>query len=349
MIGRRALLAGLALAAGAFLAGCEVAAESQSPAQNGATPLPSPAPSVAPPSPAPTPERAAASPTPEAPDRIENLSANEYLSELSAIHDPFKVVRSDVAVVWRVHRPIAASDLVVRTFWRANMPTVLRSIRRQLDRLSPPEQFEADHNRYLEVLQDGISTAIFFSRAVIDADYTYLFPSYWRLVAMLGHAWIESSPAFCRVVALAPQLCVDDDVLAAGEYGASVHAVLSRFAVDYAPVDTTLMVMFGLFDRDHYATLVGAIGPRLARTAETARNAISALRPPAHFDRDHTRLVQLFDDLLVNRAEFAQAASEKDRGELTKALLRGLDLWPGAIAGFSPQFQPVAAPLGTKV
>ena len=206
----------------------------------------------------------------------------------------------------------------------------------RLDAVEVPTKYQADHQRYLESLNESVLLAEQLQPAIearelvtFDVTTVELFVSRARLL-------VEVSPSFCAGALRSDAVpgCPSPEAAPGGQYGADLRNVFRRFRADFGP-------RVGAFppamNSDEIFDELNILQPPIIDAIEAATEEIHALEPPSEFAEDHAVIERYFEDTLEVSISISEAAQDRDAAAQASEFGRSGDVQCEAALALSPE------------
>ena len=284
-----------------------------------------------------------------APTPTATLTSEEsaYLNGVQAADAHVRDLMTEIGEALNSTWPIR--ERLFQVMSESDLTGAYESTLRDREQLSPPNRFEADHERLLALSHTVVDLSRHHDAAIARQDLVDVFITRARFGVARGNFFYESSPAFaCGAspedlgVPFYDFTCGQQEPLPGGVYGEQLFKVMRKVEADFSPRVSSFPPMMS--PDELFASLL-ILNPEIEAVLEEASTAAAALEPPEEFVDDHETLVTFFDELLVLSRQITQAARD---GQLDK--LR-FEYFPesGAVPQpaseqFSEAFRPLVTP-----
>ena len=171
-----------------------------------------------------------------------------------------------------------------------------------LEKLEPPQRFEADHELLVSSTREVVSHDKAVGQSVVDQDLT----AFVLANVAMGQASARGTLALSKPVCEAlnsheevtdPHLCQRLRPGQGAAYGEELYKLMSVLAVDFWPKVNVSVPSFGA---QGGVDILARFKPDIVRVLEETSVSVSALEPPDEFQRDHERLLSYLDEVLEN-------------------------------------------------
>lgn len=185
-----------------------------------------------------------------------------------------------------------------------------------------PARYEADHNRYLESLNESVLLATELQPAIDARDLVTFDVTLVGLFVSRGRLLVDVSPSFCAgaLRSEATPGCSTTRAFPGGQYGVDLRSAFRRFRADFGPRVTAFppaMIADEIFDE------LNILQPPIIDAIGMAIEEVGALDPPSEFAEDHAVIERYFEETLEVSLAISQAAEDRDseaqRSEFTRS------------------------------
>jgi len=181
----------------------------------------------------------------------------------------------------------------------------------RLDSVDVPPRYEADHQRYLESLNESVALAERLQPAIDAEDLVTFDVTLVELFVSRGRLLVDASPSFCAgaLRSDAEPGCASAEAAPGGLYGAELRETFRRFLADFSP---RVSAFPPAMNADEVFAELAILQPPIIEALETAAEEIREIEPPSEFADDHAIIEQYFEGTLDVSRAISQAAEERD-------------------------------------
>ncbi len=203
-----------------------------------------------------------------------------------------------------------------------------------------PARYEADHNRYIESLNESVLLATELQPVIEARDLVTFDVSLVELFVSRGRLLVDVSPSFCAraLRSDAPPGCASTEAPPGGQYGVDLRNVFRRFRADFGPrVEAFPPAM----NADEIFDELGILQPPIIDAIETAGEEVGELDPPSEFVEDHAVIERYFEDTLEVSQAISQAAEDRDSEAQQDEFARSTDVLCEAALALSDEAKEI--------
>lgn len=265
-----------------------------------------------------------------------------HLDDVQRAREEFD--RRNAAVGAVLDRQYTSAEDLLRALAEAGAGTAFEAVRDVAATLAPPPRFEADHARWLALLDEQVRLDRLIGEAARQGDPARFELANHQLFLASSASHPELSPEFLATIA--PDLAdvagaeLDPEALAGSEYASELFGALKAFRLRLQP--DGMYIFFPQTPDAVVLEVAQQVAPEVAAAVEEARRPIEALRPPDELAGDHARILRYFDELAANERRIATAAEQGDVVALRDAIRRATDLYCAVLPDLSPATAAVA-------
>ena len=268
---------------------------------------------------------------------------SDYFDDVAAAQEEFSSRNSQFSAV--IGQVYTSTEALLNALYETGAGEAVAAVQDVAVTIEPPPRFEADHARWLVLLEEQVRIDRLIGESARDGDIVKFEVNNKLLGLAANDASIDFSSEFALVIGVPPAPDLGpDSAIAATSYGQELAEALATFTLP--PLYT--IGFFPTTPDDAVLETIPQIAPELIARIERGRASVAALSPPEQYAADHATILQYFDDLLANQDATLAAAASGDidavRTGIDKAVTR--DLYCAAATGLSDDVLPVATYFG---
>ncbi len=266
--------------------------------------------------------------------------AETYLEAVAEISGDFdEVVASIDESMSQVY---ATREALMTAVADAGIPGASESALVKAEALSPPDQFEADHQAWIEHRLAIVGLADELTAALENQDLQEVLAVNAAMLKSRAAIVLNAPRDFCLAFSN-PDL---DDVCAAGEgipggqYGLDAHQVLRQFSLDVQ----------GLFNfpqdlsPEERAVRLIKVQPSIEKALKDTGEKMAGFEPPSEFADDNAAFVRYFDEQHQTAVAITAANAERDTAEVLRLFEESGVVVDRLVDSLSDDYEPIAAP-----
>ena len=179
----------------------------------------------------------------------------------------------------------------------------------RLDSVDVPSRYAADHERYLESLNESLALAEQLQPAIDARNLVTFDITIVGIFVSRGRLLVDASPSFCAGALRSEATPGCESLPPGSQYGIELRDAFRRFRADFGPRVTAFPPAM---NADEIFEELNILQPPIIEALETAAEEIREMDPPSEFADDHAIIEQYFEDTLDVSRAISQAAEERD-------------------------------------
>ena len=191
------------------------------------------------------------------------------------------------------------ASMLFQSLEQAGAGTAIDDTLAALEKLVPPERFEADHDILLTWTREMVSLDREVGQKIADENVVGLALANVALNQASTRGALRLSSPLCEAASLIKEgpdpLCERLAPGQGGPYGAELYKLMSDLETEFRSRTQILVPPFATEALFKVLTLVK---PEVVRAFEQAAASVGALEPPANFKQDHALLLAYLDEEL---------------------------------------------------
>ncbi len=246
---------------------------------------------------------------PPATERLPSADEQVYLDEILEIDTLIGAVV--VSVEFALEGSYATRGRLFSLVGEQDVYGTLETMIERVEAVAAPARYEADHQRYLDSLNESLLLAEELQPAIDSTDLVQFDVTIVELFVSRGRLLVDVSPSFCASALRSDTApgCATAEGPPGGRYGMELHDAFRRFRAEFTP-------RVGAFppamNADEIFDELNILQPLIIESIETAGEEIRAIDPPPEFTDDHAIIERYFEDILAVSLAISQAAEERD-------------------------------------
>ena len=220
----------------------------------------------------------------------------------------------------------------------SNAPQEMRSSLGAMVQLSPPDEFEQEH----QILQDTASTVVEYSReleqSVQERDLVGMVVALANLRVSYQRMLVTVSPQVCNALGIADDsdLLCDVRAGAPGTYDGDVEQLFKEFRLEFSTRVTAFPL--ALTEEEVFSTLA-ALNKDIEFATQKAVKELAALSPPPARVADHNILLTFLEDTGETASAITIAGTNQDGAKLKQLFAQSGTIVESAAAAISCEYR----------
>jgi hypothetical protein len=266
--------------------------------------------------------------------------AEAYLDAVGEISSDFDAVLASIDE--RMSQVYATREALLTAVADAGIPGASQSALVRAEALSPPEEFERDHQTWIEHRIAIVGLADELTAALENQDLEEVLAVNGAMLRSFAAIVLNADREFCLAFADSDfgDLCVAGEGLPGGQYGLDAHEALRQFSLDaqglfFFPPDLS---------PEERAVRLNKVQPSIEKALKDTGEKMAEFDPPSEFADDNAAFVRYFDEQYQTAVAITAANAERDTAEVLRLFEES-----GVVVGrltdsLSEEYEPIAAP-----
>jgi uncharacterized protein (DUF1330 family) len=266
--------------------------------------------------------------------------AEAYLEAVAEISSNFGAVFASIDE--RMQQVYGTREALLTAIADAGIPGASESALVRADALSPPEEFERDHQVWIEYRIAIVALADELTAALEKQDLQEVLGVNDAMLRRVSVLALNASRDFCLAVGQIDEgaLCVAGDGLPGGQYGLDAHEALRRFTLD--------TLGFFAFPPDlspeERAVRLNEVQSYIEKALKDTGERMAELNPPSEFAEDNAAFVRYFEEQYQTAVAITAANAQRDTTEVLRLFEESGVVADRLTDSLSDEYEPIAAP-----
>jgi hypothetical protein len=266
--------------------------------------------------------------------------AEAYLEAVGEISSDFDAVMDSIDE--RMQQIYGTREALLTAVGDAGIPGASHSALVRAEALSSPDEFERDHEAWIEHRITIVALAGELTAALENQDLQEAVALNGAMSRSFAALVLNASREFCLAFtdSDSADLCVAGEGLPGGQYGLDAHEALRRVTLD------TLGLLFFPPDLspEERAVRLNKVQPSIEQALKDGGEKMAELEPPPEFESDHAAFVRFFDEQYQTAVAITAANVERDNGEVLRLFDESGVVADRLTDSLSDEYEPIAAP-----
>ncbi len=269
-----------------------------------------------------------------------SLEAEAYLEAVGKISSDFDAVVDSIDE--RMQQVYGTREALMTAIADAGIPGASQSGLVRAEALSPLDEFETDHQAWIELWVTSVALADELTVALENQDLQEAMAVNGAMAGSFAAVVLNATREFCLAITDSDSgdLCVAGEGLPGGQYGLDAHEALRRMILE----------TFGLFDfpqdlsPEERAVRLNEVQPYIEKALKDTGERMAELEPPPEFESDHAAFVRFFDEQYQTAVAITAANAERDTAEVLRLFDESGVVADRLNDSLSDEYEPIAAP-----
>lgn len=266
--------------------------------------------------------------------------AKAYLDAVGEVSDDFGAVMASVDQ--RMEQTYGTREALLTAIADAGIPGAARTALQTAVVLSPPDEFEADHEAWIDYRTAMVDLADELTVGLDDRDLLAALAVNDEMLRMVSSIQLSASRDFCLAFSGGSfgDICVAGDELPGGQYGLDAHEAFRLF----------ILATQGLFNfpqdlsPEERAVRLEKVQPYIEEALKDTGETMRQLDPPSEFEDDNAAFVRYFDQQYLTAVAITAANAERDNAEVLRLFDESGVIGDRVVDSLSDAYQPIATP-----
>lgn len=269
-----------------------------------------------------------------------SLETEAYLEAVSEISSDFGDVFASIDE--RMNQVYGTREALLTAIADAGIPGASESALVRADALSAPDEFETDHQAWIEYRMAIVGLADDLTVALEKQDLQGVLGVNDAMLRRVSVLALNASRDFCLAVGQVDEgaLCVAGEGLPGGQYGLDAHEALRRFILDTQgffnfPPDLS---------PEERAIRLNEVQSYIEKALKDTGEKMAGFDPPSEFVDDNAAFVRYFEEQYQTAVAITAANAQRDTTEVLRLFEES-----GVVGGrlsdsLSEGYEPISAP-----
>lgn len=266
--------------------------------------------------------------------------AETYLEAVAEISSDFNTVVASIDE--KMQRVYATRQALLTAVADAGISGASQSALAQAEALTPPDEFETDHQAWIGHRVTIVDLAAELDVALENQDLQEALAVNGAMLRSRSSILLTATREFCLAFAESDSsgLCVAGEGLPGGQYGLEAYEVLRRYTLD-----TLGLFSFPLdLSPEERAVRLNTVQPGIEKALKDTGQKMAGLDPPSEFADDNAAFVRFFDEQHQTAVAITAANAERDNTEVLRLFEESGVVAARLNDSLSEEYQPIAAP-----
>jgi hypothetical protein len=266
--------------------------------------------------------------------------AEAYLEAVSEISSDFGDVFASIDE--RMNQVYGTREALLTAIADAGIPGASQSALVRADALSPPDEFQRDHQAWIEYRMAIVSLADDLTVALEKQDLQEVLGVDDAMLRRVSALALNASRDFCLAVGQVDEgaLCVAGEGLPGGQYGLDAHEALRRFTLDTQgffnfPPDLS---------PEERAVRLNEVQSYIEKALKDTGEKMAGFDPPSEFVDDNAAFVRYFEEQYQTAVAITAANAQRDTTEVLRLFEESGVVADRLTDSLSEEYEPIAAP-----
>ncbi len=239
----------------------------------------------------------------------------------------------------------AVRDRLFEALEDAGAGTAFEDTAEALERLVPPQRFQADNERMVQTARELVRVDSQIIQALADQDAVAFFVINAELAEVSFMGNLDLSPAVCNAAA-GPDIprpvpgCGGGEALPGGGYGTQLKDIIGQFNAKFIGRSLAVFLPPVLLPEE-VPTLLEMLQPAAVEAIDEALAQVKALDPPDELASDHQLLIKYLEDQRDVGRNVPLVTEDANMTMMLERLNRVRLVYCDARAAFSPAIKPI--------
>ncbi len=266
--------------------------------------------------------------------------AEAYLEAVAEISSNFGAVFESIDQ--RMQQVYQTREALLTAIADAGIPGASESALVRADALSPPEEFERDHQVWIEYRIAIVALADELIAALEKQDLEEVLGVNDAMLRRVSVLALNASRDFCLAFGQIDEgaLCVAGDGLPGGQYGLDAHEALRRFTLD-------TQGFFGFppdLSPEERAVRLNEVQSYIEKALKDTGERMAELNPPSEFVEDNAAFVRYFEEQYQTAVAITAANAQRDPTEVLRLFEESGVVADRLTDSLSDEYEPIATP-----
>jgi hypothetical protein len=266
--------------------------------------------------------------------------AEAYLEAVSEISSDFGDVFASIDE--RMNQVYGTREALLTAIADAGIPGASESALVRADALSPPDEFQRDHQAWIEYRMAIVSLADDLTVALEKQDLQEVLGVNDAMLRRVSVLALNASRDFCLAVGQVDEgaLCVAGEGLPGGQYGLDAHEALRRFTLDTQgffnfPPDLS---------PEERAVRLNEVQSYIEKALKDTGEKMAGFDPPSEFVEDNAAFVRYFEEQYQTAVAITAANAQRDTTEVLRLFEESGVVADRLTDSLSEEYEPISAP-----
>jgi hypothetical protein len=265
--------------------------------------------------------------------------AETYLEAVAEISSDFGVVVASIDE--RMQQVYATREALMTAVADAGIPDAAQTALAAAEALTPPGQFETDHQAWIEHRIAIVDLADELTVALENQDLQEALAVNGAMSRRVSTIELNASRDFCLAFSQPDpgDLCRAGEGIPGGQYGLDAYEALRQFSLDVQ----------GLFNfpqdlsPEERAIRLNKVQPGIEKALKDTGEKMAGLDPPSEFADDNAAFVRYFDEQYQTAVAITAANAERDTTEVLRLFQESGVVVDRLTDSLSDEYEPIAA------
>jgi len=266
--------------------------------------------------------------------------AEAYLEAVSEISSDFGDAFESIDE--RMQQTYGTREALLTAIADAGIPGAARTALVKAEALTAPDEFEADHQAWIEYRMAFVALADELTAALGNYDLEEVLAVNDAMLRSVAAIELNATRDFCLAFSESDfgDVCVAGEGLPGGQYGLDAHQALRRFTLDTQ----------GLFNfpqdlsPEERAVRLNKVQPSIENALKDTGEKMADLDSPSEFADDNAAFVRYFDEQYQTAVAITAANAERDTAEVLRLFQESGVVVDRLTNSLSDEYEPIAAP-----
>ncbi|MFV1962364.1 MAG: hypothetical protein ACC658_11085 [Acidimicrobiia bacterium] len=266
--------------------------------------------------------------------------AETYLEAVAEISSDFDAVVATIDE--RMSQVYATRGALLTAVADAGIPGAAQTALAAAEALTPPEQFETDHQAWIEHRIAIVDLADELDVALENQDLQEALAVNDAMLRRVSAIELNASRDFCLAFSQPNpgDLCRAGEGIPGAQYGLDAYEVLRQFSLDVQ----------GLFNfppdlsPEERAVRLNKVQPSIEKALKDTGEKMAGFDPPSEFADDNAAFVRYFEEQYQTAVAITAANAERDNAEVLRLFEESGVVVDRLVDSLSDDYEPIAAP-----
>jgi len=266
--------------------------------------------------------------------------AETYLEAVAEISSDFDAVVASIDE--RMQQVYATRGALLTAVADAGIPGAAQTALAAAEALTPPDQFETDHQAWIEHRIAIFGLADELDAALENQDLEEALAVNDAMLRRVSTIKLSATRDFCLAFSQPNpgDLCRAGEGIPGGQYGLDAHEALRQFSLDVQ----------GLFSfppdlsPEERAVRLNKVQPSIEKALNDTGEKMAGFEPPSEFADDNAAFVRYFDEQHQTAVAITAANAERDTAEVLRLFEESGVVVDRLVDSLSDDYEPIAAP-----
>ncbi len=266
--------------------------------------------------------------------------AEAYLDAVGEVSDDFGAVFASIDQ--RMQQTYGTREALLTAIADAGIPGAVQTALETAVALSPPDEFESDHEAWIDYRVAMVGLADELTVALESRDLLEAVAVNDAMLRLVSSIEMNASRDFCLALSAGSfgEVCVAGDELPGGQYGLDAHEALRQFTLD-----TQGLFNFPLdLSPEERAVRLNKVQSYIEEALKDTGERMGQLEPPSEFEDDNAAFVRYFEEQYQTAIVITAANAERDNAEVLRLFDESGVVADRLTDSLSDAYEPIAAP-----